>query len=150
MKTILIASCIMALTVSAEEKGPSAMPQVIQIREKLHTLVADNNWQIMNVENVGSEKAVQVIKVETNGMGGRFFDISFCHSFTNSPSKVLESVGVIVPPSWRQTIHKAGTFDSIEVPMQDVDKLPPFIHDLFVKLFKAPPDYKLMITLDKE
>jgi hypothetical protein len=156
MKTTVVAVFVgtaVVLNAAAQGSTGTAKPvpaQVAQIQKQIELLkVHTGASPFLNIQEKGGEAIIQLARVAAPGNRKWSLNIAYYPS-KEKPAKALAAVGMTLPVAWQEEQFEAGTFAQYAVPESDLPKLPQFIHDLFVKLFKRPASYQLDFSIETD
>jgi hypothetical protein len=142
-KILLIAIATISILCIAQAGDAKAPKQVTQIKEQIGKLQKQKRDAFLTIERKGQEAIVQV----AGGKKNASLNITNFPS-EDEPAKVFAKLGITIPKTWTQTGFEAKEFVGYEVPIAEIDKLPAFIHNLYLKLYKSKADYALDYSIE--
>jgi hypothetical protein len=141
MLSIAVAALgILCIVQAGEVKTPT---QVTQIKEQIDKLQKQKRNAFLTIERKGQDAIVQV----AGGKKTVSLNITNFPS-EDKPAKVFAKLGITIPKTWTQTGFEAMEFVGYDLPVADINKLPAFIHDLYLKLYKSKSDYALVCSIE--
>ena len=141
MLSIAVATLgILCIVQAGEVKTPT---QVTQIKEQIDKLQKQKRNSFLTIERKGQDAIVQVAG------GKKTVSLNICNfPSEDNPAKVFAKLGITIPKTWTQTGFEGKVFVGYDLPVADVNKLPAFIHDLYLKLYKSKSDYALVFSIE--
>ena len=65
-----------------------------------------------------------------------------------APDTLFPKLGLTIPETWQQRRWAPESFAVYSIPIEEADKLPEFVHEIFLKCFKCRKNYRASCTLD--
>lgn len=122
--------------------------QELLYKQKIVELLTLEEWQWVDF---GDKDAATVQVARPSEEDATHFKVTVVGTapFKDSPEIALGKMGIAIPNGWKMTEWPLETTGEFSVPKADQDKLPAFIHAVFLKYFKSPPDYKATAAFGK-
>ena len=117
-------------------------------KQKITELMTQKEWQWVDF---GGKNGVMVEVARPSDSDNEHLNVTIVgpDPFLDSPEIALAKMGIPMPKEWKMTEWPLETTGEFSIPKADVDKLPAFIHAVFLKCFKWQPDYTATCAFGK-